>query len=148
MSSGRGGATNSAALRVDRAAYPWRVPDGSSSSLGDFIRRQRELSKVSMRQFAELVGISNPYLSQIERGLRAPSEQVVRSIADALHVPIDMLYEQAGVVRDNGPSAVVEAIRADTKLTGRQRQALIEVYEAFVAAGHRPRPRRGSASGP
>ncbi len=101
-----------------------------------------------MRQFAEVVGISNPYLSQIERGLRAPSEQVVRSIADALHVPIDRLYEQAGVVRTDGPSAVVEAIRGDTTLTGRQRQALIEIYEAFVAAGQRPRPRGTSASGP
>jgi transcriptional regulator with XRE-family HTH domain len=118
------------------------VPDGSASSLGDFIRRQRELSEVSMRQFAELVGISNPYLSQIERGLRAPSEQVVRSIADALHVPIDILYEQAGIATNDQPSEVVEAIRADPKLTGRQRQALVEAYEAFIAVGQRPRPRR------
>jgi transcriptional regulator with XRE-family HTH domain len=88
-----------------------------------------------MRQFAEQVGISNPYLSQIERGLRAPSEQVVRSIADALRVPVDTLYEQAGVVRNHRPSAVVDAIRADGKLTARQRQALVQVYEAFVGAG-------------
>jgi transcriptional regulator with XRE-family HTH domain len=99
-----------------------------------------------MRQFAEQVGISNPYLSQIERGLRAPSEQVVRSIANALHVPIDTLYEQAGVVRNNGPSAVVDAIRADGRLTARQRQALVEVYEAFVAARGRPRLRHHHAN--
>jgi transcriptional regulator with XRE-family HTH domain len=116
------------------------VSDKRASSLGEFIRRQRELSEVSMRQFAELVGISNPYLSQIERGLRAPSEQVVESIAEALHVSADTLYDQAGIPREkDGPSKVVQAIREDQKLTGRQRQALIEVYEAFVGVGARPR---------
>jgi transcriptional regulator with XRE-family HTH domain len=99
-----------------------------------------------MRQFAEQVGISNPYLSQIERGLRAPSAHVVRSIADALRVPVDTLYEHAGIVRNHGPSDVVDAIRADGKLTTRQRQALIEVYEAFVTASQRPRLRRGEVN--
>ncbi|HWF72658.1 MAG TPA: helix-turn-helix transcriptional regulator [Solirubrobacteraceae bacterium] len=118
------------------------MAERSSSALGEFIRRQRELSEVSMRQFAELVGISNPYLSQIERGLRAPSEQVVQSIADALKVSADTLYEQAGVPREeDGPSSVVAAIREDPRLTGRQRQALIEVYEAFIGVGPRPRRR-------
>jgi transcriptional regulator with XRE-family HTH domain len=118
------------------------VPDDKRpSSLGEFIRRQRELSEVSMRQFAELAGISNPYLSQIERGLRAPSAQVLESIAEALQVSADTLYEQAGVPREeDGAAKVVEAIREDPRLTGRQRQALIEVYEAFVSVG--PRPRR------
>jgi transcriptional regulator with XRE-family HTH domain len=110
--------------------------------LGEFIRHQRELSEVSMRQFAELAGISNPYLSQIERGLRAPSEQVLQSIADALKVSADTLYDQAGVPREQeGPSKAAQAIREDPKLTGRQRQALIEVYEAFVGVGARPRRR-------
>ena len=95
-----------------------------------------------MRQFAEVVGISNPYLSQIERGLRAPSQQVVQSIADALQVSADTLYDQAGVPREkDGPSKVVRAIREDSGLTGRQRQALIEIYEALVAVGVRPRRR-------
>lgn len=95
-----------------------------------------------MRQFAELVGISNPYLSQIERGLRAPSEQVLQSIADALKVSADTLYEQAGVPREkDGPARVIEAIREDSRLTGRQRQALIEVYEAFISVGARPKRR-------
>jgi len=95
-----------------------------------------------MRQFAELVGISNPYLSQIERGLRAPSEHVVAAIADALKVSADTLYEQAGVPRqEDGPSRVIMAIREDSRLTGRQRQALIEVYEAFVGVGARPKRR-------
>jgi transcriptional regulator with XRE-family HTH domain len=112
----------------------------AAPSLGEYIRRQRELSALSMRQFAELVGISNPYLSQIERGLRAPSDQVVRSIAEALQVSADSLYEQAGVAREqDGPAPVVAAIRADPRLTGRQRTALIEAYEAFVAVGRRPK---------
>ena len=94
-----------------------------------------------MRQFASLVGISNPYLSQIERGLRAPSKEVVQAIADALQVSADTLYDQAGVPRaKEGPPKVVQAIRDDLELTGRQRQALIETYEAFVGVG--PRPRR------
>lgn len=131
---------DTAAGKRPHCAYPGHVSDKQASSLGEFIRRQRELSEVSMRHFAELAGISNPYLSQIERGLRAPSEQVLQSIADALQVSPDTLYEQAGVPRESdGPAKVVQAIKEDPKLTGRQRQALIEVYEAFVGVGARPR---------
>ena len=123
------------------------MADGERSQrLGEIIRRQRELGELSMRQFAELVGISNPYLSQIERGLREPSERVVAAIAEALHVSADSLYEQAGMgpdADDDHGSAVVDAIRADPRLTGRQRQALLEVYQAFTAeAGAPRRPRR------
>jgi transcriptional regulator with XRE-family HTH domain len=117
-------------------------------SLGDIIRRQRELSELSMRQFARMVGISNPYLSQIERGLREPSERVMSAIAESLQTSADALYEQAGIDSDDdgGESAVVEAIRADKSLTARQRQALVQVYEAFAAQngtgrGPRRRPR-------
>lgn len=93
-----------------------------------------------MREFARLAGISNPYLSQIERGLRAPSEQVLHAIADTLKISAETLYERAGVpLEEEGPSNVVKAIREDPGLTGRQRQALIEVYEAFVGVGARPR---------
>jgi transcriptional regulator with XRE-family HTH domain len=109
-------------------------------SLGDIIRRQRELSALSMRQFAQMVGISNPYLSQIERGLREPSEKVLDAIADSLQMSADSLYEQAGVTRDADPGAepeVVAAIRADPALSARQRQALIQVYEAFAAQRRR-----------
>lgn len=109
--------------------------------LGEIIRRQRELNEMSMREFARAVGISNPYLSQIERGLRAPSEQVLDAIASSLETSADALYEQAGVSRDDdgGDPDVVVAIRADDALTPRQRQALVQVYEAFVAVGRKRR---------
>jgi transcriptional regulator with XRE-family HTH domain len=111
--------------------------------LGEIIRRQRELSELSMRRFAELAGISNPYLSQIERGLREPSERVLDAIASVLEVSVEALYEQAGVHPEDkpeAPSAVEDAIREDERLTGRQRQALLEVYRAFTA--ERPARRR------
>jgi transcriptional regulator with XRE-family HTH domain len=122
----------------------------AAESLGEIIRRQRELGRLSMRQFAQLAGISNPYLSQIERGLREPSERVLEAIADALRVSTETLYEQAGINPDAEPetSAVVEAIRSDQRLTGRQRQALIEVYEAFTTQSERPAARARRAKGP
>jgi transcriptional regulator with XRE-family HTH domain len=114
-----------------------------SSPLGGFIRRQRELQELSMRQLADLVGISNPYLSQIERGLREPSEKVLEAIAENLHLSADVLSEQGGhqgeAADASGESAVVAAIRADPNLTGRERQALLEIYGAFV---QRRRPAR------
>jgi transcriptional regulator with XRE-family HTH domain len=112
------------------------MPDHAAASLGEIIRQQRELAELSMRQFAEAVGISNPYLSQIERGLRAPSEQVVEGIARALQTSAEMLYERAGLTppgESGEPSAVLEAIASDPRLSARQRSALREVYEAFVA---------------
>ena len=119
-----------------------------ASSLGEIIRRQRELSRLSMRQFAGMAGISNPYLSQIERGLREPSERVVEAIARSLETSADALYEQAGLVpeEDDEVSAVPAAIEADPALTPRQRRALLEVYAAFVATGPAPRPRRRTPS--
>ena len=98
----------------------------SASTLGEIIRRQRELNELSMRQFARMVGISNPYLSQIERGLREPSEKVVEAIAESLETSADALYEQAGLDRRaRGGAGVVDAIRADARSPPRQRQALI-----------------------
>ena len=119
------------------------MADGARAErLGEIIRRQRELSALSMRQFATLAGISNPYLSQIERGLREPSDRVLDAIAAALEVSAATLYEQAGVTVGEDPeiSAVEEAVREDPRLTGRQRQALLEVYSAFIAQA-RPAPR-------
>ena len=114
----------------------------SATALGEIIRHQRELADYSLRQFAELAGISNPYLSQIERGLRAPSEQVLQAIAETLKLSSDSLYEQAGVTRPGDATednAVLEAIAQDRRLTARQRSALREVYEAFVAGSPRTR---------
>src|SRR3954462_594257 len=134
-----------------RCQYPQPM-ERDSSSLGEIIRKQRELNEMSMREFARTVGISNPYLSQIERGLREPSEQVLQAIADSLQTSVDVLYEQAGVPHDEDGAepAVIAAIRADPALTARQRTALLEVYEAFTGrSGPRRRrsPRtRGEAS--
>jgi transcriptional regulator with XRE-family HTH domain len=118
------------------------VPD-AGDSLGEIIRRQRELSALSMRQFARMAGISNPYLSQIERGVREPSDRVLDAIATTLETTTDSLYEQAGMAQDaDEEPAAVAAVRADPTLTGRQKQALLEMYEAFVAANGGPRRRR------
>jgi len=106
------------------------------ASLGDIIRQQRELAEVPMRQLATMVGISGPYLSQIERGLRAPSEHVLSAIARSLQTSAEALHDQAEALAPTqpGPSAVVAAIQEDPDLTGRQRQALIEVYTALAEA--------------
>jgi transcriptional regulator with XRE-family HTH domain len=113
------------------------------SPLGGYIRRQRELQELSLRQLADLVGISNPYLSQIERGLREPSEKVLDAIARSLELSAEGLYEQGGRRRededDEEEPAVVAAIRADRALTARQRQALLEVYDAFTGRNRRRR---------
>lgn len=122
--------------------------DRSVSSLGEIIRQQRELAELSVRQFAELAGISNPYLSQIERGLRAPSETVLDSIARTLKMSADALYKQAGMAppgSDPTDNAVRAAITSDPRLTARQRSALKEVYEAFVAVSPRSSGRRRPA---
>ena len=104
------------------------------SPLGDYIRRQRELQKLSMRQLAALVGISNPYLSQIERGLRDPSEKVVDAIARSLELSAETLHAQSTRAKEVGDdNLVIAAIRADRRLTAAQRQALLEVYRAFTA---------------
>jgi transcriptional regulator with XRE-family HTH domain len=123
---------------------------GPGTALGEIIRRQRELSELSMRQLATMAGISNPYLSQIERGLREPSEKVLDAIATTLETSADKLYEQAGFApaeEADGPSEVEAAIEADVELSPRQRQALLEIYRAFRATGPRPpRPRRRAAA--
>ena len=118
----------------------------SAAALGEIIRQQRELAEMSMRQFAQVAGISNPYLSQIERGLRAPSQHVLDGIASALKMSSDALYEQAGMPipgDDEEPvRGVLKAIDADPLLSPRQRTALKEIYESFVADS--PRARRAA----
>jgi transcriptional regulator with XRE-family HTH domain len=116
-----------------------------SAQLGEIIRRQRELNRLTLRQFAAMAGISNPYLSQIERGLRAPSDAVVDSIARSLKISPGDLYEQAGLaVEGDDPRTRVEAaLEADPRLSPRQRRTVMDVYDAVIASGPAARPRRG-----
>jgi transcriptional regulator with XRE-family HTH domain len=106
------------------------APWPESMSLGEIIRRQRELTALPMRQLAAMAGISNPYLSQIERGLREPSEQVLKSLADSLQMSADSLRPPPAPA-DEAESAVLDAIAADPDLTAQQRKALQESYRAF-----------------
>ncbi|MEU8238998.1 helix-turn-helix domain-containing protein [Actinoplanes missouriensis] len=100
-------------------------------TLGEIIRRQRELAELPMRQLASMVGISIPYLSQIERGLRAPSEKVLHAIAGSLRTTADALMAEAAPPGVTAP-AVLDAIAADPDLTAQQRRALGEVYAAMT----------------
>jgi transcriptional regulator with XRE-family HTH domain len=111
-------------------------------TLGDVIRRQREIQRLSLRELARLAGISNPYLSQIERGLRDPSAGVVEALADTLDITTQALYDAAGIVTGAEvaePPAVEVAIENDPDLKPAQRRALLETYRAFVAANGGPR---------
>jgi transcriptional regulator with XRE-family HTH domain len=104
-------------------------------SLGEYLREQRETSRLSLRQLAELAGVSNPYLSQIERGLRRPSAEVLQQLAKALRISAEQLYLRAGIVSpDEGVGGSVElAVLGDTQLTERQKQTLLDVYASFLA---------------
>ena len=103
-------------------------------SLGDFIAGQRRSAQLSLRQLAELTGISNPYLSQIERGLRKPSAEVLQQLAKALRVSAETLYVRAGILdpEDHRATSVEMAVLADSAITERQKRVLIDVYESFV----------------
>lgn len=103
-----------------------------ASDIGSFIRSQRESAQVSMRQLAERSGVSNPYLSQVERGLRKPSADVLRQIAKALRVSAEVLYVQAGILEPRDSSQVRDAIVTDTEITEPQKQVLLDVYTSFI----------------
>lgn len=100
--------------------------------VGSFIKEQRERSALSIRKLAELTGVSNPYLSQIERGLRRPSADILRSIAGALSIRTETLYEQAGLLDTSSTPGVGDAVHADPQLTTKQKQALMEIYSSFI----------------
>src|SRR3954447_22362989 len=102
-------------------------------TLGEYLREQRESSQVSLRQLAEQTGVSNPYLSQIERGLRQPSAEVLQQLAKALRISAEQLYVQAGILNsdDRQVRSVELAILGDPVLTERQKQSLLDVYQAF-----------------
>jgi transcriptional regulator with XRE-family HTH domain len=107
------------------------VVSTAAQDIGGFIRSQRELAQVSVRQLAEKAGVSNPYLSQIERGLRKPSAEVLNQIAKALRVSADVLYVRAGLLEPSEPSEVRDAIVTDTAITERQKQVLLDIYASF-----------------
>lgn len=117
--------------------------------LGDFLRQQRHSAQLSLRQLAIRSGVSNPYLSQVERGLRRPSAEVLQQLAKALQISATALYTRAGLLEDvsaagtpdgvpEGRPTVVAAVMDDPRLDDRQRRALIDIYTAFVAAGASP----------
>lgn len=106
------------------------------SGIGDYIKEQREQAKISLRQLAEQAGVSNPYLSQIERGLRKPSADILQQIARGLRISAEALYVQAGILEDRpADSGVRSALLADPHLSERQKQVLIEIYESFRREG-------------
>jgi transcriptional regulator with XRE-family HTH domain len=103
-----------------------------AATIGEFIREQREVAQVSLRQLANVAGVSNPYLSQIERGLRKPSADILQQIAKGLRISAEQLYVRAGILESrHGDPEVVAAILADTGLTERQKQVIVEIYETF-----------------
>jgi transcriptional regulator with XRE-family HTH domain len=103
------------------------------TDLGEFIREQREKSAMSLRKLAEQAGVSNPYLSQIERGLRRPSAEILKAIARALHIRTEALYERAGLLENEGlHRGVIDAITEDGQLTEAQKEALAEIYRSFA----------------
>jgi transcriptional regulator with XRE-family HTH domain len=102
------------------------------STIGSYIREQREQARISLRQLAQAAGVSNPYLSQIERGLRRPSADILQQIAKGLRISAEALYVQAGLMEDRpSGSAVRDAVLTDPDLTERQKQMLVEIYESF-----------------
>jgi transcriptional regulator with XRE-family HTH domain len=107
-------------------------------SIGEYIRQQREQAKISLRQLASAAGISNPYLSQIERGLRRPSAEILQQIAKGLRISAEALYVQAGILEDRHPDTGVRAaVLADPDLIERQKQVLLEIYESFRSESFR-----------
>ena len=102
-------------------------------SIGEYIREQRTRAKISLRQLADVSGISNPYLSQIERGLRKPSAEILQQIAKGLRISAEALYVQAGILDERyGDSDVPTAVLGDAAITERQKQVLLEIYESFL----------------
>ena len=101
-------------------------------NLGDYIREQRASAHISLRQLAKAAGVSNPYLSQIERGLRKPSAEILQQIAKALRISAEQLYVHAGFLEfRDGNQELVAAILADEELTERQKQVLLDIYDSF-----------------
>ena len=116
------------------------APKDLPQDIGTFIRDLRQTAKISLRQLADKAGVSNPYLSQIERGLRKPSAEVLQQIASALRVSTPAMYLRAGLLDSDGQPGVLAAIAADHELTMAQKQSLSQIYETFRNENSRSRP--------
>jgi transcriptional regulator with XRE-family HTH domain len=116
---------------AEDAPSPMEKVAGLGRNIGDYIRQQRNTAKISLRQLAKLAGVSNPYLSQIERGLRKPSAEILQQIAKGLRISAEALYVQAGILDLPTGGPVTESIRSDPELSERQKQVLLDVYESF-----------------
>lgn len=121
--------------RSDERADASEQPPIDPLDVGAFIRSQRERAEMSIRKLAELADVSNPYLSQVERGLRKPSADILQQVANALRISVESLYVRAGILPDEeyAVSTVSEAIEHDPDLTAEQKSALLNVYESFLA---------------
>ncbi len=122
-----------ASAAATAAAEASTVSETVTSHVGDFIRSQRSAAQVSLRELARAAGVSNPYLSQVERGLRKPSAEILAQIARGLKISAETLYEQAGILdRRSGTAGTVAAIRADDALSERHKAVLLELYETYA----------------
>lgn len=99
--------------------------------IGQYIREQRNNAQISLRQLAKLAGVSNPYLSQIERGLRKPSAEILQQIAKGLRISAEALYVRAGILDQRQGGPVIDAVTSDPELTERQKQVLLDIYQSF-----------------
>jgi transcriptional regulator with XRE-family HTH domain len=121
----------------------------SGAAIGEFIREQRQQGQVSLRQLARLAGVSNPYLSQIERGLRKPSAEILQQIAKGLRISAEQLYVRAGILEfREGNQELVGAILGDPDLGERQKQVLLDIYESFRRENAQLRAEAGTAAAP
>ena len=113
--------------------------------LGDYIREQRRQAELSLRKLADLAQVSDPYLSQIERGLKRPSAEILQQIARALEVSAESLYVKAGILDEDRDSNLIASIRAQSDLTTEQKQVLIRIYRSFLIENEEPDPDEESA---
>src|SRR5258705_12533459 len=123
-------------------------PADRPRDLGEFIRDLRKTAQISLRELADRAGVSNPYLSQIERGLRKPSAEVLAQIASALRVSTPLMYLRAGLLNEKDGQGVLAAIAADADLTVPQKQSLTQIYETFRRENARSAQDSGSDSAP
>lgn len=118
--------------------YTVHVSQDHAGDLGQFIRQQRQRADLSLRRLADRAGISNPYLSQIERGIRRPSAQILKQLSRALSISAETMYSRAGLIEDGGdPPTVVEAIESDQNLSPRHKQVLLDLYRALLESSSR-----------